>query len=235
MKRFLVVAALTCSSLMAFPAPGSASLMDWLQELSGPGPFNAKVFNVIAEVCPTGHKYRTEGTSQKLDIFASEYEKRDATDSRKVQICVFFDNRRFKNDGAGDNFGAGTIDVHAFEIGASARLHRSLSIGFGVGRIGFGTENGSEPARFLITAPRLVFKPALIFGSEQFWERQSTAVKVAASVFKFYIKNNIISGKLTGADFGLSPGDASYNFAVSHDRVWSSGFVLDFSEVLALF
>ena len=31
-------------------------------------------------------------------------------------------------------------------------------------------------------------------------------------------------GKLTGADFGLSPGDANYNFAVSHDRVWSSGF-----------
>lgn len=60
-------------------------------------------------------------------------------------------------------------------------------------------------------------------------------MKVAANVFKFYIKNNVISGTLTGADFGLSPGDANYNFAATHDRVWSSGFVLDFTEVLALF
>jgi hypothetical protein len=230
MKRFVIVAVLACGGLMASPVPASASLMDWLQELSGPGPFNAKDFNLIVDVCPTGHIY-TDATRSELNIFASDYDKRNP---EKPQICLFIDYRRLRNDGAGDNFGAGTIDVQTFEFGASARLHRSVSIGFGIGRIGFDSQKGGEPAKLLVTAPRIVFKPALIFGRDEFWDRQNKFVKAAAGIFKFYIKNNIIVGKLTGADFGLSPGDANFNFAVSHDRVWSSGFVLDFTDVLAL-
>jgi len=103
----------------------------------------------------------------------------------------------------------------------------SVEYAFRLARVG-------EPAKLLVTAPRIVFKPALIFGRDEFWDRQNKFVNAAAGIFKFDIKNNIIVGKLTGADFGLSPGDANYNFAVSHDRVWSSGFVLDFTDVLAL-
>jgi hypothetical protein len=227
MKRFLIVAVLACGGLMASPVPASASLMDWLQELSGPGPFNAKHINLIVDVCPTGHKYNQD---HEVDIFASDYGEQ----WNKPRVCLFVDNRLLRNDGAGDNFGAGTIDVHTFEFGASARLHRAVSIGFGVGRIGFKSNKGAEPARFLVTAPRIVVKPALIFGGD-FWDNKNKFVQAAAGILKFYIKNNIISGKLTGADFGLSLADANSNFSVSHDRVWSSGFVLDFTEVLALF
>ena len=229
MKRAAVVAALVCVGSIAFPARASASLMDWLQELSGPGPFNAKGMNIMLDVCPTGHRLNADN---KLDIFASEYESRPAD---KPRICFFLDNRRFQNEGSGDNFGAGQIDVHALELGASAHLHRSVSIGFGVGWIGFNAKDkGAETTKFLVTAPRVVFKPALIFGSDSFWEDKK-ALRTAASIIKFYIRNNIISGTLTGADFGLKPGDANVTFAVKHDRVWSTGFLLDFTEVLALF
>ena len=222
MKRFLIVVVLACGGLMASPAPASASLMDWLQELSGPGPFNATNINWIVDVCPS--KF-SKATSNGRNIFASAYDK--------PLICFFFDHRRLKNDGAGDNFGAGTVDVNTFEFGASAQLHRSLSIGFGLGRIGFKSERGARPARLLVTAPRIVVRPALIFGDDGFWGRHKPA-RTVASILNFYIKNNIINGRLNGAGFGLSPGDANYNFSVNHDRVWSYGFVLDFTEVLAL-
>jgi hypothetical protein len=229
MKRVLLVTALVCGGSMALPARASASLMDWLQELSGPGPFNAKVINVIVDACPTGHRRTSEGA---LDLFASEFESRGVTDMPR--ICFFFDNRRFRNDGVGDNFGAGTIDVHATEFGVSARVHRSVSIGFGVGWIGLNAKDrGAETTKFLVTAPRIVFKPALIFANEAFWSNKKT-LGTLVSLFKFYIRNNIISGRVTGADLGLRQGDANVNFAVRHDRVWSTGFVLDFSEVLAL-
>ena len=222
MKRFVIVAVLACGGLVASPVPASASLMDWLQELSGPGPFNATNINWIVDVCPS--KFSAE-TSSNRNIFASAYSK--------PQVCFFFDHRRLKNDGAGDNFGAGTIDVQTFEFGVSAQLHRSVSIGFGLGRIGFKSDRGAQPAKLLVTAPRIVVKPALIFKDDGFWNSHRSW-RTAASILNFYIKNNIISGKLTGADFGLSSGEANGNFAVSHDRVWSSGFVLDFTEVLAL-
>jgi hypothetical protein len=207
--------------------------MDWLQELSGPGPFNAKVVNLIVDACPSAQFLAKSGDTRGPNLFASDYDQ--PADSKKPPVCLFIDNRRFQNDGSSDNFGAGDIDVHAFEIGGSVRVHRAISVGLGVGRISFKSGNGSEAARFLVTAPRVVLKPALLFGSEEFWRLKSTRVKTLAGMIKFYVRNNIISGKLTGADFGLAPGAENYNFAVSHDRVWSSGFVLDLSELLALF
>jgi hypothetical protein len=222
MKRFVIVGVLACGGLVASPVPASASLMDWLQELSGPGPFNATNINWIVDVCPS--KF-SEETSSGRNIFASAY--------KRPKFCFFFDHRRLKNDEVGDNFGAGTINVQTFEFGVSAQLHRSLSVGFGLGRIGFKSERDAQPARLLVTIPRIVVKPALIFGDNGFWNDHES-LRTVASILNFYIKNNIISGKLTGADFGLSSGEANGNFAVSHDRVWSSGFVLDFTEVLAL-
>lgn len=238
MKRALVVAALVCLSSIAVPAPASAGLMDWLQELSGPGPFNGKYFNVMVDMCPAGAGAMSGG---KRDIFATEYEWPESR--HKFRLCFFADNRRFTNgnpddnSGVGDNFGAGRIDVHAQEFGASARVHPAVSLGFGVGWIKFNAKDrGAETTRFLVTAPRIVLKPALIFGSKDFWEApRNRKYRTVASVFKFYIRNNIIHGDLTGADFGLRDGDANFNFAVRHDRVWSSGFIIDLSEVLGRF
>jgi len=229
MKRCVLLVMFTCTMSLVSPAPASASLMDWLQELSGPGPFNAKKINVILDICPTSAKVRKEADSPKY--FASDY---DTIDSKKPRICGFIDYRSLANDGEGDNFGAGAIDVKTWEFGASARLHRSVSVGFGAGYINFKTQTPQTGvSRFLVTAPRVVFKPALIFGSDDFWKAHKPA-QVVAGLFKFYIKNNIISGRLTGANFGLVPGHPNYSFAVRHDRVWSSGFVIDLTDLLAL-
>jgi hypothetical protein len=231
MKQLLVIAALAFGGVVASPAPASASLMDWLQELSGPGPFHAKSANVILDACPSG-PFVPKGQTNTHGIFASDYDELPGVS--KPVICVFIDNRWLQNDGPTDNFGAGLVDVFTFEAGASVRVHRAISVGLGIGRIRFKSEAGGEPARLLVTAPRVVLKPAVLFGSAKFWDDRSTGVKILASLLKLYVKNNIIAGTLTGADFGLAPGTPNYNFQVSHDRVWSSGFVLDFSEVLSL-
>src|SRR4051812_18290941 len=107
MKRLLVIAALAFSGVVASPAQASASLMDWLQELSGPGPFNAKNLNVIVDLCPSRQFLAKSGDARNLGPFANDYDK--PADAARPLVCLFIDNRWFQNDGAGDNFGAGRV------------------------------------------------------------------------------------------------------------------------------
>jgi hypothetical protein len=220
MKRVLLVAGLVCSVVIGSPRPASASLMDWLQELSGPGPFNGRAWNAMLDVCPGKGEQDTE------HFFASE------NDSKEPAACIFVDKRRFRN-ADGDNFGAGRIDVGIWELGGSVRVHRAVSIGFGFGRIGFSSQGG-EKDTWVLTAPRIVVKPAMLFGSAKFWNDRNPGWLALASIFKYYVKDNVIAGRLTGADFGLKAGDANVNFVVENDHVWSRGFILDLTEPIGL-
>jgi hypothetical protein len=210
-KRALLLAGLVCAGLIGAPRPASAGFMDWLQELSGPGPFNGRAWNAMLDVCP-----QREGP-----LFVNEL------DVNPLVPCIFIDKRRFANL-EGDNFGAGRIDVGIWEVGVSAHVHRAVAIGFGFGRIGFSSEGG-EKETLVVTAPRIVVKPAMFFGTDAFW-KANEPLRIVASIVKFYVKDNIIQGRLTGADFGLQPGDANFNFEVQDDRVWSRGFILDLTE-----
>jgi hypothetical protein len=221
MKRVLLLAGLACSVVIGSPRPASASLMDWLQELSGPGPFNGRAWNAMLDVCPP--KGAAEDTEH---FFAREY------DLKPSAVCMFFDRRRFESIQE-DNFGAGQIDVSLWELGGSAHVHRALTIGFGFGRVRFKSERGGDKDTWVFTAPRIVVNPALVFGTTQFW-KDHHVYWTLASVIKFYVKDNIIKGRLTGADFGLKAGEANVNFVVENDRVWSRGFILDLTEPIGL-
>jgi hypothetical protein len=214
MKRVLLLAGLICGGLIGYPRPASASLMDWLQELSGPGPFNGRAWNAMLDVCP-------ERGISDTRFFVSEY------DDKQPVRCIFFDKRRFVNID-GDNFGAGRIDVGLWELGGSANVHRAVAIGFGFGRVRFKSQGG-EKETWVLTAPRIIVKPAMLFGAAQFWHDHEFW-RTLASVVKYYVKNNVIAGRLTGADFGLKAGDANFNFVANDDQVWSRGFIIDLTE-----
>jgi hypothetical protein len=85
----------------------------------------------------------------------------------------------------------------------------------------------------MLTAPRVVIKPLLIYGSAEYW-RKHDRLHLVFSTVKYYLKEDIILGHVTGQDFGAKPGSANAGFDFLNDRVFSTGFVVDVSDVLTL-
>lgn len=215
MRRMLPIAALAVLVLTAFPQQAEADLWDWLQEWSGPGPFHTRG-NVMVDLCP-----------------GSSFDKRRLTsdfDSRENVKCFFADTRLFVND-VPDNFGNLKVTVSIVEAGAAVRIHRSTEVGFGAGVLRFASRD-EEHTRFVVTVPRLVIRPALLYGTPTFWQGQPRGVRLLASVVKFYVKGNVIVGRMQGADFGLTSTEPNFDFDVDNDRVFSTGFIFDVSEIL---
>ena len=75
-------------------------------------------------------------------------------------------------------------------------------------------------------------KPALIFKDDGFWDAIILENRCEHSELLHQEQHHQWQADRRG--FRPEPRGRDYNFAVSHDRVWSSGFVLDFTEVLAL-
>lgn len=215
MKRLLPIACLFVAGLIACPQPAEADLWDFLQEWSGPGPFHTRG-NFMIDLCP--------GPSFDKGRLASDF------DSRENVKCFFADTRLFVND-LPDNFGNFNVKVSIVEAGAAVRVHRSTEIGFGGGVLRFASR-GEEHTRFVLTVPRLVIRPALLYGTPTFWQAQPRGVRLLASVVKFYVKGNVIVGRMQGADFGLTSAEPNFNFDVDNDRVFSTGFIFDVSELV---
>jgi hypothetical protein len=52
MRRVLTVLGLFLATLLVSPRPARADFWDWLQEFSGPGPFHARLPNLMFDICP---------------------------------------------------------------------------------------------------------------------------------------------------------------------------------------
>lgn len=157
----------------------------------------------------------------------------------RTSVCLFVDYRRFSNDDKDidtpidserttDNFGAGVITLRTYEAGLAARLHRSITLGFGLGLMKIhSVRTDTDSYKPLLAGPRVVIRPFLLYGSEDFWNRHPNWYYAAGSV-KYYFKENIVIGRLTGEDFGV----ARERFDVRFDRVASTGFVYDASDAV---
>lgn len=229
MRRAVTLLGLCLVVMTAFPRSADADIWDWLQEFSGPGPFHSG-FNQMLDICPI--KVPNKNDPAKRDLhWQSTY------DAGRRSPCYFMDWRRFLNRDDGkpgigpndDNFGAGPIELNMFEFGASMRLHQAFEVGFGAGLMHIEA-NGRGADKLVLTAPRFVMKPVLIFRSEESWNSGSAWKRKWASVLKYYVRENIISPGVEGKDFGLDPGHPNYDFNVRNDRVLSTGFILDFTE-----
>ena len=90
--------------------------------------------------------------------------------------------------------------------------------------------NTATRTKVVLTVPRIVIKPILFFGPPTFWYNVDNKKWLkAASMLKFYVRENMILGEMTAADFAVDPKVNS--FRVMNDRVASIGFIIDVTEL----
>ena len=224
-----MTAAVVVGAVLGSAQPARASLWDWLQEFSGPGPFHARLPNFMFDICPQEGK---DGRFLRDFEVPSADSKTAADDEEPPPVtCVFGDFRFFANDDD-DNFGVDKVRVDLYETGASVRLHRAISLGFGGGLMRISTPNHTA-YKGVLTAPRVVIKPLLLYGSASYWQKHRARYAIAGMI-KYYVKENIALGHLEGKDFGLAPGAINFGFDTDYERLWSTGFIIDLSDVIAL-
>jgi hypothetical protein len=234
MRRATSLVGLVLIALIGSARPARADFWDWLQEFSGPGPFHARAPNLMFDICP-----QTTTTSNGDKVrFLRDFEIRDEDRSRVgngdagQHVTCFFADFRFFENREDDNFGLSGVKLNVVELGASARLHRALVIGFGAGAMQISSSNHTA-WKAVFTGPRVVVKPLLLYGSNSFWAQHEKLHLVFGSV-KYYFKENIVLGHLQGKDFGLQPGDPGYGFDIQNDRVASTGFIIDATDLIAV-
>jgi hypothetical protein len=239
MRRAISIVGLVLVTLLACPPPARADFWDWLQEFSGPGPFHARLPNLMFDICPQQTEVattdragnQTTKTVRGLRDFQDPVQSADdrANGIKRVPKCVFADFRFFQNRDD-DNFGVPGVKLDTYEFGASVRLHPAISLGFGGGAM--RVSNGDHTAwQGVLTAPRVVLKPLLIYGSSDFW-RRNEKLHLILSTVKYYVKEDIVLGHLTGVDFGAPPNSPNAKFDVQNDRVFSTGFIVDLTDVV---
>jgi hypothetical protein len=214
MIRVLRLAALALIVLVMSARPGEASIMDWMQELSGPGPFTG-YSGAMTRICPLVLPAPTPG---------------EAAERGLKDPCLFFDVRHLFTDEEHSRGRFGEVKVLAVEFGPNFRVWRALDIGFGGGIFHFNS-HGQDGTRITLVVPRIELKPVLLFASASYWKEHPTGRKWA-SIPKYHVRNVIILGRLQDQDFGATPSPGSAPFNVRNDDVFSGGLLFDFSELV---
>jgi len=244
MRRVLTVLGLFLATLLVSPRPARADFWDWLQEFSGPGPFHARLPNLMFDICPgDAQPFNEQGRlldSGEPSPFLRDFDEPAASTLRsdngkgiaRVPKCIYADFRFFENR-PDDNFGVPGVKVDFYQAGVSVRLHHAIGLGFGGGAMRISSPGNPDAWQPMLTAPRVVIKPLLIYGSAEYW-RKHNRLHLVFSTVKYYLKEDIILGHVTGQDFGAKPGSANADFDFLNDRVFSTGFVVDISDALTL-
>jgi hypothetical protein len=232
MKRLTHIVGVFLLVTVASPRSARADIWDWLQEFSGPGPFHARGPNLMFDVCPQTTTSREAASLPFLRDFEVSTEDAQRQERGGQHVKCFFADFRFFQNRNDDNFGVDNVKLNVFEVGASARLHRAISIGFGAGAMQISTPDHSS-WKGVFTGPRVIVKPLLLFGSNDFWANHEKVHLVLGSV-KYYMKENIVLGHLRGKDFGLAEGAPNYSFDFTNDRVASTGFIIDATDLIVV-
>ena len=183
------------------PAEARNPFLDWMEELSGPGPFRGWG-GFVATICFGGER------------FPGRYSE----DIKKP--CAYFDFRKLEAE-ENDNFlEFGEVGATAYDFGATWQLYRPIELGVGMGFVRFAA-NDVSTTRMTLTAPRLVIKPLLLIPGSSGWGKWTT-------ILKLYARENIILGNLQATDFGVAPGRSTFN--VDNDKVTSFGVLFDLTD-----
>jgi hypothetical protein len=220
MARVLKVMCLTAALLVCSGRPAEARLIDWLEELSGPGPFTGNG-GLVGTIC-FGSAVKSEGRAARIVGAAPE-------DKRKP--CAYFDFRHFEteNDDNFHQFGK-TVGATAYDFGATWLLYRPIELGAGIGFVRFAA-NDVSTTKMTLTGPRVVIKPLLMLTPVSKWRDSNGAPTTwakVASVVKLHARQTVILGNLQATDFGVAPGLSTFN--VDNDQVTSFGLLIDVTE-----
>lgn len=218
MKRTLQLLGLVITVLLVCsrPAEAKAGWWDWLEDLSGPGPFTTRGNLMTTIICSDSDADTKVGSLFKLS---------DPT-KPGTGSCLYFDYRAFRAE-ADQRYNK--VDVSIAEFGPSVRLHPAVEVGAGVGFIHFSsTAPGAKAVtatRFTISFPRLVFMPLQAIPSPRFQNDNRWGF------LKLYWRETIITGELDQSNFATIPG-AAVSFRSKGERVKSMGFIIDLTAFL---
>jgi hypothetical protein len=254
MRRAMTLGFLTVVLMGLGCRRAEANMWDWLEELSGPGPFGSRMpgplmMNILCSKGTLREADKSDANKTSASVngqVPNKSEKDSQNSSNKswflnsllsvpepkayASTCLFVDRRPLHAD-QNDRFYP--VSAMITEFGPSLRVHPSLEFGAGVGWIRFSSES---PVRsFVATQPtfssRVVFMPLLTIPALQ--QRKHAW----AGIFKMYTRETIIFGTVNQNDVAMRsdstrPNDASPTFSVKNDRVTSMGFLLDFTVLL---
>ena len=184
--------------------PTEAGIIDWLEELSGPGPFsNPFGFGPTATICPTRDSLngRTYSPNNWFPCYYAEYHR-----FRTVEDDNFFPR----------------VSANFVDFGFTIEVRPQIEIGAGLGWIDFDSGDQST-TRFSITLVRVAVQPLHFVNGLSGTDLRSRI----AGALKVYVRETLIPGTLTGADFG-----ASSEFRARNDKITSMGLLIDFGELL---
>ncbi len=213
--------AFALSMMLTIPASARANFFDWLQEMSGPGPFDSKEGAYLFTLCPTN---LTSGIFQDPGLKAEPgFDKKP---------CVFLDRRNLKYDGKGEFPAA--VGLLTYDAGLAWRMasYRRLSIGVGVGTAKFTGRGDVKRERLTLTLPRVEAMPLallapLFFGPEK---TEKLARSRWLRVVKYHAGFVFIPGSVDSTTFGVPMEEK--NFSRGHEFLFSRGVFIDFGELV---
>jgi len=229
----IVRVALLMSLMTAVPGIAHASLWDWIQEMSGPGPFkgyNKTLLNVIYTACP-GQAAAPAG----LKPFDNSRDKVPDPGIKKTP-CWFFDSRLLRYDGSG-SFPA-AVDVHAIDGGIAWQFasYQRFSVGVGMGVMRFTGRNDATTNAFALTLPRVDMMPLAII--VPLFVKPSAVTRMATHpalrILKFHLGGLYLPRDFDATNFGVEKGSGPQQstFSTSHEYLLSRGFFVDLGELI---
>jgi hypothetical protein len=199
--------------LLLFPPPASAGwddVWDYLDALSGPGPFDARGNVTVSGICPA--TMAPEKSEAKIARFLG----RGTVNKRKIP-CAFIDFRRFVAD---PKLPYSRVDASLIDIGLTWQVVHPIEVGFAATRFHFKTTSVPPINEWDLTPIRLVVRPLALF---PVWRD-----KKAAGTLKWFIQATFRHKHLTGQSFGVPDSVFHSNF----DVLTSSGFIIDLGQLI---
>lgn len=217
---------------VAWPDPAHAKTWwDYLEALSGPGPFKGKA-NVTANVYCAGQVSHVGGKRERSATFKPPFFGdhpnwfgRSTLPATLAEVsatpCVYVDYSKL--EAAGTARFKYPVQATYLETGLNYRVLHSLEVGAGLGLLTFRTETDSTEIvvrRAALTPVRLTIIPlhALPALRKRSWP----------GAFQVYFRESFIVGALDGRDFGV----AAEQFREESEFVRSFGFRVDVTKLI---
>jgi hypothetical protein len=189
MKRGLLVALVAgCALLLPVQASAQSEILDWLEQLSGPGPFHgylmsahSRVFCTVKDGDDTRAQWCFDDTGDKIKSVMTAEFAFASSDS----------NIRFSD---ATTEAQNTLPVHATRVLVSYqyRFHPMLDLGVGVGAIVFSGDDFANQTHPVLTPLTMTFTPlGFMRGEHAKWGR----------VLRLKYSERFILGDIRAADF----------------------------------
>ena len=201
--------------LFAWAQPARADIWDWLEQMSGPGPFKTKP--LVGNWGPGNVTYTLFCRSPKKSAdFTPFFDKGNVNLSEEVtsgEECLTLDFRKFQFPG-NERFEATFVQIT--EMAYGYKIAPAIEVGGGIGW--FRTSSaGVSGSQVEVSVPKVTVMPALFFDAAQKHRDWG--------FFQAYFRHSHILAEMDATNFGLKRGNE--NFKLTSDGVASAGFIIE--------